>query len=67
MVHYALEEHKQQFLSGFEGTLAITCMCISASGRFLAMGEKSDRAVAFVFDLHTMKRRKNLTTSDILS
>ena len=42
-------------------------MTISASGRFLAMGEKTDRAVAFVFDLHTMKRKKHLTTSEIMS
>ena len=67
IVHYALEEHKQQFLSGFEGTIAITSMTISPSGRFLAIGEKSERAVAFVFDLHNMKRKKSLTTSDIMS
>lgn len=33
--------------------------------RFVAVGEKSERAVASVYDLRTMRKRKNLRCSDI--
>jgi hypothetical protein len=67
LVIYNLDDKTQTFLSGFEGTNAITCMSLSPSRRYLAVCEEAERAVAFVFDLQTGRRRKPLTTFEVLT
>lgn len=64
IVLHNTENGSQKFLhaSGGEG---ITCLALSPNKKFLAIGEKSDRARASIHDVQTLKRRKELDKSDV--
>jgi hypothetical protein len=40
-------------------------LAISANRKFVAVAEKADKGMITVYDLHTLKRRKVLTTTDL--
>lgn len=63
-VVFNLEQKTQRFLSGTEKTEEITAIAVSPSKKFVAVAERSERGVITVFDLHTLKRRRLLTTTE---
>ena len=54
---------------GLEGALGVTAMAISNvnNRRYLAVCEEARQALCVVYDLHTLKRKKILTSSEIKS
>lgn len=51
-----------------QDSLGITAMAISRSRKYLAVAEKSDKAMIAIIDLHTRKKRnKSLVTSEAQS
>jgi len=62
-----MEDHSQKYISGIEGSDGITAMALSPARKWLAVCEKSDRAICCVYDINTLKRRKILTTTDCAS
>mmetsp|Transcript_155 Transcript_155/g.483 ORF Transcript_155/g.483 Transcript_155/m.483 type:complete len:1201 (-) Transcript_155:691-4293(-) len=63
-VVHNLEQKSQRFLPGTEKTEEITAMAVSPSKKFVAVAERSERGVITVFDLHSLKRRRLLTTTE---
>eukprot|EP00899_Mesostigma_viride_P000129 jgi/Mesvir1/10116/Mv16834-RA.2 len=63
-VIYHTEQKSQKFIPGTADTLGITALALAASRKFVAVAEKADRGLITVFDLHTLKRRKVLSTPD---
>ena len=47
---------------GIEGSESITALAVSPAKKYLAICEKSERAICSVYDLTTLKRRKVLTS-----
>ena len=67
IVIYHTEERTQKYIPGIEGSEGITALAISPSKKFLAVAEAAERAICCVYDLHTMKRKRIITSSDYQS
>jgi WD40 repeat protein len=67
IVMYNTEDKGMSFFPGLEGSQGFTCLALSPSKRYLAVAERADRAIIFVYDMHTMRRKKTLTTTDCMS
>jgi hypothetical protein len=67
IVVFNTEDRTQSFLPGLEGSFGISTFELSLSRRYLAVAEKAERAIATIYDLHTMKRKKTLTSTDCMS
>ena len=61
---FNLEQRIQRFLPGTDKTEEITAIAVSPNKKFVAVAEKSDKGVITVFDLHSLKRRRLLTSTD---
>lgn len=64
---YNIEEKTQRYISGIEGSEMITAMAVTRSKKFLAVAEKTERSpICSIYDLQTLKRKKVITSHDIL-
>ena len=50
--------------AGVEGTQGITAMAISHNKKYLAICERAPQAVCFIYETHSLKRRRMLTSSE---
>jgi hypothetical protein len=57
---YQPDTKTQRFIPA---SATITAFCVCPSRHLLAVAERGEKATITVFDLHTLKRRKILTTS----
>jgi len=64
-VIYHTEQRTQKFIPGAIETLGITALALSSSRKYVAVAEKAEKGVITVYDLHTLKRRKVLSTADL--
>lgn len=61
VVFYNIVERGQRYISGIEGTQAITALALSKSRKWLAVAEKHEKApIISIYDTTTLKRRKYL-------
>ena len=61
---FNLEQRIQRFLPGTDKTEEITAIAVSPNKKFVAVAEKADKGVITIFDLHSLKRRRLLTSTD---
>jgi len=59
-----MDDKSQKYISGIEGSEGITAMALSPAKKWLAVCERSDRAICCVYDTGTLKRKKILTSSE---
>ncbi|MEW5319195.1 MAG: hypothetical protein WDW38_010360 [Sanguina aurantia] len=64
IVLYSSETKTQRLIPGTLESEGITAMCMSGNRRMFAVAERSDKAMITVYDLQTLKRRKQLVASD---
>ena len=64
IVIYNTDDKSQKYIPGIEGSEGISAVALSPSKKFLAVCERSERAICLVYDVTTMKRRKVLTSTD---
>ena len=67
IVVYNIEDRQMSFLPGLEGSLGITAVTLCPLQRFLAVAERAERAIIFVYDMQKQRKRRALVTSDCLS
>jgi len=67
IIIYNIDDKSQKYISGIEGSEGISALALSPAKKFLAVCEKSERAICCVFDVTTLKRRKILTSTDYTS
>jgi len=60
----SLDDKRQKFIAGTEASEGITATALAPSRRFLAVAERSERALVSIFDLKTLKKRKVLSSAD---
>ena len=65
LFRYHIEQKAQKFIPGTVETEGITSLAISANRKFVAVAERAEKGMITVYDLHTLKRRKVLTTTDL--
>ncbi|XRB08616.1 cilia- and flagella-associated protein 57 [Pycnococcus provasolii] len=63
-VIYHTETRTQKFIAGTPDADGITALALSPNRKFAAVAEKSEKGIITVFDLHTLKRRKVLTSPE---
>ena len=49
---------------GIDGMQGVTAMAISHNKKYLALCERSEQAVCFVYEVNSLKRRRILTSDD---
>jgi len=68
IVLHNVEQKIQKFIAGgAEKTEGITSMAVSPTLKYVAVAERGDRPYVAVYDLSTLKRRRLLSTPDVLS
>ncbi|OWZ18454.1 WD domain-containing hypothetical protein [Phytophthora megakarya] len=60
----SLDDKRQKFIPGTEASEGVTATALAPSRRFLAVAERSERALVSIFDLKTLKKRKVLSSAD---
>ncbi|KAJ3330947.1 Cilia- and flagella-associated protein 57 [Blyttiomyces sp. JEL0837] len=61
---YNTESRSQKFIPVTEKSEGITSMAVAANKRYVAIAERSEKPVAAIYDLHSLRRRKTLTPID---
>jgi WD40 repeat protein len=65
---YNIDQKSQKYIPCSEKSNGMTTMCISQNKRYIAIAEKvADKPLINIYDLHTLRKRKVLTISDIQS
>ena len=64
VVLYNSSERQQRFIAGSSEALGFSAIALCPSKRFIAVAEKADRASIVVYDLRTLRKRKNLSQPD---
>jgi len=63
---YNIEEKTQRYISGIEGSEAITAMAVTRSKKVLAVCERTERTpICVIYDLTTLKRKKVIASSEL--
>ena len=65
VVLHHLESKTQQFVPGTPGAKGVDAIAVSANKKWLAVAESAEKAQITIYDLHTLKRKKVLTTSEV--
>lgn len=60
VIIYNMDERSQHFIPGTEGTEGINTICLSASGKFLAVCETGERAHCMIYEIPAHKLRKRI-------
>lgn len=61
---YNIDQKTQRFIPGTDKSPGMTAMAVSPNRRYVAVGEKGEKAMITVYDLHTLRKRKVLTYAD---
>lgn len=69
---YNMDQKAQKFIQGSEKSKGMTAMAISPNRRYVAVAERSDKEkgekpVVVIYDLHTLRKRKTLSSADVQS
>lgn len=64
VVLYNTEQKVQKFIPGTIDTSGITCLAISPNKKYVAIAERAEKAMITIYDIHTLKRRKQLSTGE---
>ena len=69
IIIYNIENKTQRFIHGsIDGSLisnSITAITLSSNRRYVAVAEKGERPFITIYDVHTLKKRKVLTQTDL--
>ena len=64
---YNTDAKTQRFIPGSEKSEGMTAMVVSPNRRYIAIAEKGEKATITIYDLHSLRKRKILSSPDIQS
>lgn len=64
---YNTDAKSQRFIPGSEKSEGMTAMVVSPNRRYIAIAEKGEKATITIYDLHSLRKRKILSSPDIQS
>lgn len=68
IVIYNIDQKTQKFIPNSEKSNGLTTICVSQNKRYIAIAEKfGDKPIVTVYDLHTLRKRKQLTFNETQS
>jgi hypothetical protein len=63
---YNTDERTQRYISGVEGSEAITAMAVTKSKKFIAVAERTERSpICIIYEYPSLKRKKIIASADI--
>jgi len=67
IVLYNIDQKIQRFITCSEKSEGITAMALSPNGKFCAVAEKGSKATITIFDLHSLRKKKLLSHTELQS
>lgn len=69
VVIYNIDQKTQKFIPNTDKSAALTTICVSQNRRYIAIAERlvDNRPMVTVYDLHTLRKRKAFSPSDVQS
>ncbi|ELT90948.1 hypothetical protein CAPTEDRAFT_196345 [Capitella teleta] len=64
---YNIDQKAQKFIPGSEKSEGMTAMAVSPNRRYVAIAEKGEKATITIFDLHSLRKRKILSSPEVQS
>ena len=64
---YNIDQKAQKFITGSEKSEGTTAMAVSTNRRYVAIAEKGEKATITIYDLHTLRKRKILSSPEVES
>ena len=64
---YNIDQKAQKFIPGSEKSEGMTAMAVSPNRRYVAIAEKGDKATITIYDLHSLRKRKILSSPEVQS
>ncbi|XP_013398082.1 cilia- and flagella-associated protein 57 [Lingula anatina] len=66
-VLYNIDQKAQKFIPGSEKSTGMTAMAVSPNRKYVAIAEKGEKATITIYDLHSQRRRKVLSSPEVQS
>ncbi len=66
-VMYNIDQKTQKFIPGSDKTEGMTAMAVSPNRRYVAVAEKGEKAIVSIYDLHSLRKRKILSSTEVHS
>ncbi|XP_071508423.1 cilia- and flagella-associated protein 57-like [Diadema antillarum] len=68
IILYNIDQKTQRFIPGSDKSSGFTATCVSPNRRYIAVAEKgAEKAMITIYDLHSLRKRKALSSTDIQS
>ena len=64
---YNIDQKSQRFIPGTDKSSGMTAMAVSPNRRYVAIAEKGEKATITIYDLHTLRKRKVLSSPEVQS
>ncbi|XP_019645355.1 PREDICTED: cilia- and flagella-associated protein 57-like [Branchiostoma belcheri] len=64
---YNIDQKAQRFIPASDKSQGMTAMAVSPNRRYVAIAEKGEKAMVTIYDLHSLRKRKVLTSPDVQS
>ncbi|KXJ18311.1 cilia- and flagella-associated protein 57 [Exaiptasia diaphana] len=66
-VLFNIDQKTQRFIPGTDKCVGMTAMAVSPNRRYVAIAEKGEKATITIYDLHTLRKKKVLSFSELQS
>jgi len=64
---YNIDQKVQKFIPGTDKSEGMTALAVSPNRRYVAIAEKLEKPTITIYDLHSLRKRKVLTSADVAS
>ena len=64
---YNIDQKAQKFIPGSDKTEGMTSMAVSPNRRYIAVAERGEKAIITIYDLHSLRKRKILSSPEVQS
>ena len=64
---YNIDQKSQKFIPSTDRSEGMTAMAVSPNRRYVAVAEKGEKATITIYDLHSLRKRKILSSPEIQS
>ncbi|XP_033738759.1 cilia- and flagella-associated protein 57-like [Pecten maximus] len=64
---YNIDQKSQKFIPGTDKSEGMTALAVSPNRRYVAIAEKGEKPTITIYDLHSLRKRKVLSSPDVQS
>lgn len=64
---YNIDQKVQKFIQGTDKSEGMTALAVSPNRRYVAIAEKLEKPTITIYDLHSLRKRKVLSSTDVAS